>query len=95
MIHENDMNNIPPTLQDDDKSDKKEIVTWRQLLFGAFNYDGLAGSGFIWLFGTTKLVDGLDLHRNDNRFFDGKQDHHVPEVPGLDWIYKPSEILQG
>jgi len=30
------MNNIPPTFQDDDKSDKKEIVTWRQLLFGAF-----------------------------------------------------------
>jgi protein-S-isoprenylcysteine O-methyltransferase Ste14 len=33
---EADINDIPPTLQDDDKSDTNEMVTWRQLLFGAF-----------------------------------------------------------
>ena len=30
------MSNITPTLQDDDKSDTNEMVTWRQLLFGTF-----------------------------------------------------------
>ena len=30
------MNKNSPTLQDDDKSDTNKMVTWRQLLFGAF-----------------------------------------------------------
>ena len=30
------MNNISPTLEDDDKPDTSEMVTWTQLLFGTF-----------------------------------------------------------